>query len=888
MRFLLSLTSPVWVQSGRIVPEKTWIFPGDEPNFSALGKFGRVVCPLSSWTASDFGERVTFIFDDCELDLERRELRRGGVLVHVEPQVFDVLVHLVRSRDRVVSKDELLQTVWHGRVVSEDTLTSRISAARRAIGESGARQGRLRTVARRGFRFCGEIEERAPPARSHAATLGNLPSETGRLIGRDRDLAEVVRLLASARLVTLTGVGGVGKTRLALRAAGVAAANYPDGVWLAELAPVADPTSIGHAVAGALGIALQPGKTIGQSIVQSLAGRRMLLVLDNCEHLIEAAANLARDILANCPDVGVLATSREALVIGGEQSWPVPPLGTSAGVASSAVELFVERACAVVPGFGLDHEAAAVSDICRRLDGIPLAIELAAARIRTMTASEIRARLDDCFRFLTGGRRDAPERQRTLHATVQWSYDLLPVAERAAFARTAVFSGGFTLAAAEQVCGETSAGGMLDLLDQLVRKSLVVVERAGATVRYNLLEPIRQFAEEQLAASGERDAVRLRHAAHFAVASDIHFRTWRSPNQPAAYQWLDREICNLGVAFRFAKEHGEVDIAAGIASNIGDMARFRLREDTAFWAADIVDAARDSRHQRLAVLLTWAASSAWSLGRLREARQFGEEAVSLAGNPDFDPFVWAFTDLAMVECYEGNPDRAIELARAGAAHAADREDRFCLAMLPHFLTVGGCGGEARAIASDVVAETTKTGIPSSIAVALWAKGEAFAETAPAEALRAYVQAMAVARDSGNRFWEILTIPTVAALQAGSGDRAAALRSFEEMLEGSMRSADLIFMSHGLGRLIVLFERIGFAEAAATLHGALRRHFQSNSFVPELPDTLSHARNMIGNAEFDVAVARGTAMALHQATAYALAQVRKALAVSTASLTAANV
>jgi predicted ATPase/DNA-binding winged helix-turn-helix (wHTH) protein len=829
---------------------------------------------------------LIFAFGDCEVDVARRELRRGGSVVHVEPQVFDVLLHLIKCRDRVVGKAELFQQVWHGRIVSEDTLTSRISAARRAIGDSGAQQSRLRTVARRGFRFCSEVEERGPaitatagvPGRSGQAPIANLPSETTRLIGRDDEAAEIAGLLSTARLVTLTGVGGVGKTRLALHVARRAGANYPDGVWLVELAPVTDAAAAGHTLAGVLGVAPQSGKSVAQNLVQSLAGRRLLLVLDNCEHLIDATALLARDILAGCPQVSVLATSREALAIHGERSWPVPPLRSSDDVASPAFELFVERARAVAPDFELGDEGEAVGEICRRLDGIPLAIELAAARSRTMTPSEIRDRLDGIFALLTGGLRGAPERHRTLHATVQWSFDLLPPAERTVLARAAVFAGDFTLQAAEQVCAESDTASVLDVLDQLVRKSLATVERSGTAARYRLLEPIRQFADERLSASGEGDTVRLRHARYYATDSDVHFAVWRSPNQPAAYAWLDREIGNLAAAFRWAKDRGEVDIAARIASNMGDMMRFRLREDGASWAGEIVDAARAIGHRRLIVLLTWAASNAWSLGRLADARRYGEDAIALVGNAAFDPFVWAFTDLAMVECYEGNLDRAVALVRCGAAHEADRHDRFCLAMLPHFLTVGGCGEEARQRADDIVAAVTKTGNPSSIAVALWAKGEAFAESDPATALCAYEQAMAVARQSGNRFWEVLAIPTVAALRARSGDPVTALRSFAAMLEGSRRSADLIFMSHGLGRLIVLFERLGDAEVAATLNGALSKHFESNSFVQELPDTMARVRGALGDAAFKAAVARGAVMTLQEATEYALAQVRHALSI----------
>jgi tetratricopeptide (TPR) repeat protein len=418
---------------------------------------------------------------------------------------------------------------------------------------------------------------------------------------------------------------------------------------------------------------------------------------------------------------------------------------------------------------------------------------------------------------------------------------------------------------------------VLDLLDQLIRKSLVTVERSGNVVRYGLLETIRQFAEEQRTAMGEGEAIRIRHAQYFAEDSDAHFKIWRSPRQLAAYEWLDREMGNLRATFRWASDHGEVDVAARIASNIGDMARFRVRDEAANWAGEIVDAARRVRHRRLAVLLTWAASSAWSFARLEEARRYGEEAISLAGNTDFDPFVWAFTDLAMVACYESDIGRAIEFARAGADLAADRHDRFCLAMLPHFLAVGGRGDEAMKIADAIVAQVEATGVPASISIALWAKGHAFAAADPAEALAAYERAIAIAQQSGNRFWEIMIILEVAALQARSGEPINALCSFREMLDLWRRSTDLMFVSHGLGSLIVLFDRLGHAAAAATLNGTLAKTYESNPFVPELPDTVERVRGTLGDASFDEASRRGAAMALHEAHDYAVDQVRQALA-----------
>jgi predicted ATPase len=723
------------------------------------------------------------------------------------------------------------------------------------------------------------LSESFPTLRTLDAAPGNLPAQATSFLGREKNLAEVVALLGGVRLVTLTGVGGVGKTRLALQVAAEISADYPDGAWIVELAAVGDPDATGHAVAGVLGIAQQAGKTIAESIVSALSHRKLLLLLDNCEHLIDAAAALADDIITRCPQVTMLATSREALMVDGEQIWPVPSLGFRDGIRSPAVELFVERARAVVPRFELGADADAVGEICRRLDGIPLAIELAAARIRAMSPGQVRDRLDERFRLLTGGSRRALERHQTLRHAVQWSFDLLTPAECVLLARCSVFAGGFSLEAVEHVCsgGAVAAADVLNLLDSLVRKSLVTVERSGETMRYGLLETIRQFAEEHLAAIGESQAARQRHGRFFAADSDAHFQIWRTPRQRVAHHWLDREMDNLRAAFRWAVEHEDVEIAARIASNIGDMGRFCLREEAAGWAAEMVDSARCAGHRRLAVLLTWAASSAWGFGRLEEATRYGEEAIALAGNPAFDPLVWAYGDLAFVAAYAGDVERALALVRTGAAQEADRHDLMCLAHVPYFMAVAGRYDEAMAAADNIVAAVEAMGVPVAIATAHYAKGHAFAKADPAVALGAYERVIAIARQSGNRWYETLAIPQIAALQARSGDPVSALRDFQQMLNEWRGAADVIFVSHGIGGLVVLFERLGHAEAAATLDGMVVRTFRSNPFVEELPETMLRVRTVLGDAAFDEMNRRGAAMDVHEAIDYAQEQIRQALA-----------
>ena len=321
------------------------------------------------------------------------------------------------------------------------------------------------------------------------------------------------------RPVTLTGVGEVGKTRLATEVAARLADEFPDGVWIFELAAVTDPAAVPDAVAAALGITQQPGKSVSESVAAALEGRVRLLVFDNCEHVLDAAADLIEAILAQSATVRIVATSREGLGGADEQLWPVPSLDLSGGIDSAAVNLFVERTQSVAQRFSMAtaYEAGAVVEICRRLDGIPLAIELAASRMASMTASEVRDRLDHRFRLLVGSRRGL-ERHQTLRHAVAWSYDHLDDEEKSLLERCSVFAGGFDLQSACAVAGfdDPDDYAILDLLDALVRKSLLVADRSTGRTRFSMLETIRQFAEEQLVAGGEATEVRTAHARHFA------------------------------------------------------------------------------------------------------------------------------------------------------------------------------------------------------------------------------------------------------------------------------------------------------------------------------------------------------------------------------------
>jgi non-specific serine/threonine protein kinase len=396
-----------------------------------------------------------------------------------------------------------------------------------------------------------------PPVADAPVSPHNLPAQLTSFIGRERELAELHRLLTAGendhapttRLLTLTGHGGTGKTRLAVQAARAALMAFPDGVWWLELAPVTEPALIPQTLAAVLGLQEEPDRPLLATLVHHLRRKRVLLILDNCEHLIQACAHFSEALLRDCPQVSTLATSRELLGVGGERAFSVPSLAVPERQASlspadlqryDAVRLFLARAATAAPNFALTStNAPAVAQVCWRLDGIPLALELAAARLRLMPVEQLAARLDDAFQLLTGGSRTALPRHQTLQALIDWSYELLPEAEQRLLRRLAVFAGGWTLEAAEAVCVDEArqTKSIAGLLGRLIDKSLVLAEEQAGAARYRLMETIRQYAHAKLAASGEADATRRQHAAYYLALVETDGAEITARVQ---LRWLDR------------------------------------------------------------------------------------------------------------------------------------------------------------------------------------------------------------------------------------------------------------------------------------------------------------------------------------------------------------
>ena len=435
-----------------------------------------------------------------------------------------------------------------------------------------------------------DLRNEFPPLRTSKGTdTPSLPVQLTSFVGRIAQMTEIRKLLAENRLVTLTGAGGAGKTRLAIQVAAGVAAEFSDGVSYVDLAPITHAVVVPVAVARALGLPDQPGRSTIETLVRFVGDRQMLMVLDNCEHLLDAIASLAAELLAACPGLRLLATSREPASVPGEVTFLVPSLSLD----GEAIELFADRARRVRPDFSVtDENAATVTEICRRLDGMPLAIELAAARVRALSLDEIVGSLHDRFRLLTGGARTAVRRQQTLRASVDWSHALLTETERILFRRLAAFLGGFDLDAAQAVAGdaELERYQILDQLALLVDKSLVVAENSGGRTRYRLLETVRQYAQEKLGESGEAEAVRSRHRDHYTATAALLDAPARSDYYQRVEQAND-DMDNLRSAFGWSIESGDIGSAVELASSLQPLwlSRGRIQEGLAWFDAVVGD-----------------------------------------------------------------------------------------------------------------------------------------------------------------------------------------------------------------------------------------------------------------------------------------------------------
>src|SRR5881409_1356391 len=677
------------------------------------------------------------------------------------------------------------------------------------------------------------------------------PTQLTSFIGRERETAAVQELLRSTRLLTLTGAGGSGKTRLALEVASRVGTQYPDGVAWVELAPLSNPELVPHHVADALGVRRDGIRAAGDALLEALREWDALLVLDNCEHLVEACARLAEALLRGCPRLRILATSREALGIGGERAWLVPALALPAeagksvtravAAASEAIRLFVERTQGVRPSFELlEDNAAAIAHICRRLDGLPLAIELAAARARVLDPQQIAARLDDVFGLLSAGSRTAAPRQRTLRATIEWSHALLTEPERILFRRLGIFAGGFTIEAAEAVAagGTITAADVLDLLSGLVDKSLVSLETEALEARYRMLETMRQFAREQLEQAGEAAELGRRPALFFLARAEA-----AEPFLPVhAEGWQERLVEDIG-NLRAAADWFEQDPTA-----VDDNLRF-------------------------AAALHWF----WfGLGHYREARRRIETALERSGGARTRARGRALSSLAMYFALQGERAELRPVAEESVAilreTAGPSVDLVCalVGLGQSRLLAGDLAGAARVLAEALgVARAVRPHYWITYAL-YWQGCVAQASGDLAAARAAFDEGVALALEDGHNA-PIAHLATMRGrLALAGGDNAGALGSFAIGLASLKRTKNhwsTIILVEDLARIAA--DR-GDAVRAARLLGAAANLREEAGAAPlplerEILDRLAGSvRASLGVAAFDAAFQAGQALSLSQA------------------------
>jgi predicted ATPase/class 3 adenylate cyclase/DNA-binding CsgD family transcriptional regulator len=695
----------------------------------------------------------------CALELQRAPLApiRLRIGLHTgEAQLRDEGNYMGPAVNRAARLRDLAhggQTVMSG--ATHDLVVDRLPEGA-WLADFGSH--RLRDLARpeQVVQLCHpDLPAEFPPLRSLDSFAHNLPVQLTSFIGREAEMTEVRRLLAENRLVTLIGTGGAGKTRLALQVAAETLAEFPGGVWQVDLAPLSDPAVVPIAVARALGLGDAEQRSTTETVFRFIEDRQALIVLDNCEHLLDACAVLVEALLRACPVLTILATSREPISVDGEVMWRVPSLS----LADDAIELFCDRARRARPGFLAGGEVAGtVAEICQRLDGLPLAIELAAARLRALSPAEILAGLHDRFRLLAGGARTAVRRQQTLRASVDWSHDLLTDPERTLLRRLAAFAGGFDLDAAQAVGGGDALARhqVLDQLALLVDKSLVSTEESEVATRYRLLETVRQYALEKLAESGEAEAVRTRHRDHYLVVA--------AGLEPAGREEVERrldrveaDIDNLRAAFQWSLEVSDAEAALRLASSLQPLwlDRNRIVEGRSWLDAGLYDEAAGrpvAPGVRVQALADAAVLDAWMAQRSGKGAAEAEEAVALAhslndpkllaralaaagcvygflpagGGPYFAEAavlarqtgdVWTLAQIlgwqALIAMVVGDPvagraagEEGLALAQQAGSQLFSRQ---CRTHLGAAMNLQGDLGSARALLSEVIAEAEPLG-----------------------------------------------------------------------------------------------------------------------------------------------------------------------------------
>jgi predicted ATPase/DNA-binding winged helix-turn-helix (wHTH) protein len=798
------------------------------------------------------GAPPRYRFGPFELEFDERRLLQAGAAIALQPRTFDLLAALVDRAGHLVTKDELLDRVWPKMVVEEAALRVQVLALRKILGADA-----IATVSGQGYRFMlpitkGGIETNRLPTPKH-----NLPYQLTSFIGRQQEIAQLKGLVTANRLVTLTGAGGAGKSRLATEVASRLTDAFPDGVWLVELAALSDSRLVPQAVAKTLALTEQPTRPVIETLGDYLASKRLLLVLDNVEHLLEGCVQFVDLILRRSPDVAILVTSRERLAMAGELTYRVPSLtvpGPRDNVAPDAllaydgVRLFVDRARLLRPDFSVTSEnAASLASICHRLDGIPLAIELAAPRLRSMSVEELSQGLDQRFALLTGGSRTALPRHRTLRSTIDWSYDLLREPEKLFLQRLSVFAGGWTLAAAKEVCaGEgIEQRDVLDLLTSLADKSLVVPEQGDAQTRYRLLETVRQYARDRLEDSGGSAAARVRHRDYYLALAEEADPKLRGAEQA---EWLQR----------LEEEHE--NLRAGLAWSVAE--------------------AGTGGGQRLCGALRrfW-----WTRGHLSEGRQWCTRVLGRTGAERTRERANVLNAAGVLAFYQGDYPAARALEEESLAIRRELGDRSGIAgSLGNLGNVASGQGDypaARTLYEESLAIRRELGDPSGIANSLGNLGNVALYQGDYPAARALdEESLAIRRELGDRFGIAVSLSNLGQVAYEQGDYPAARALDEESLAIRRELGDRIGIFYALEGLAAVVASLRDSLRAARIWGAterLRAEIGTPRPQNEMPGYdryVAAARIASGDdAAFDSAWQEGRCLTLDQAIDLALAR-----------------
>jgi predicted ATPase len=795
------------------------------------------------------GQPEHYRFGSFELQRESRRLLKDGATIALRPRAFDLLAALVDRAGHLLTKDELLGQVWPKMVVEDAALHVQVSALRKVLGSDA-----ITTVSGRGYQFTLTVTTSDGEANRASRSKHNLPYQLTSFVGREQEIAQLKELVTTHRLVALTGAGGAGKTRLAIEVASRLIDAFPDGVWLVELASLLDPGLVPQAAARVLDVKEQPARPMIETLSNHLASKKLLLVLDNVEHLLQGCVQFVDHVLRRSADVAMLVTGRERLGTAGELTYRVPSLtvpgpgdnfAPGALLAYEGVRLFVERARLLRPEFGVTSESAAsLASICYRLDGIPLAIELAAPRLRSMSVEELNQRLDQRFALLNDGSRTALPRQRTLRSTIDWSYDLLTDLEQAMLRRVSVFAGGWTLAAAEHVCSgdQIEKSEAMRLLTSLADKNLIITEEHDRRTRYRMLETVRHYALERLRETAEEAQWRARHFAWVLALVEESFAPLSGRQQR---EWLDRfatEINNFRTALGWATEQKLSAAFRLVPENYRSWVRRVHVAEAREWFSWLLDAIpREQAKRGHARVLRALGQLAVRQSDLDGAERLYRKSLALLHElDDARGSLYLQTNLALLEMTRGQYADAEPLLKRCASLARDLGETFLIAV-----NLG------------------------SLAIVAHARGDGERATSLFE------ESLTLARDVGDLFLESHILSYKGRAEYSDGDLVSAEACFVESLAIARELADPFATMWALERFAELVAAKRAHERAATILGAAARlREESGLRIPpheerEHENVAAAMRVALGDDAFERAWREGGAMELEEAVRYAL-------------------